>query len=331
MANKSYLVFNVMERQYAIDLTVVREMIDLPELTPVEEVPPFIAGVFKLRGNIIPVMDLNLLFGHSLNRYYTTDSVIVTERDGQTAGIIASELHDVVDIPDEEIQTVLARDPENEPIKRFIAGEARAGDSIVMVLDYYKLLEMRGAIDEQGRKQSSALRYFCTEAKPEERLVFRNRANGYSGTVEYAESTGRVPVVVIGLNGEFFGMEIDPVKEFTDIRGVVPVPDSPAHILGVMNLRGDILTLVDVRGVMHMPAVATGILKKAVVTRHGEDLIGIAVEDVLDLVYIKTGDITKVPLASRKEREGFIRGTARYAGQAMAVLDMEKIIPDDAG
>ena len=64
---------------------------------------------------------------------------------------------------------------------------------------------------------------------------------------------GREPVAVTRVGSEYLGFELAMVREFTTTRQVTPVPCCPPHIAGQMNLRGDIVTLVDLRPVMKLP------------------------------------------------------------------------------
>ncbi len=104
MSNQSFLIFSIQGSLFAIDAHVVQEILWLPELTPIEESPPYIVGVFNLRGKIVPVMDINVRFGHIPLRYHLADRVIVTEIEGRQTGIIVNEVHDVISIPSTDIE-----------------------------------------------------------------------------------------------------------------------------------------------------------------------------------------------------------------------------------
>ena len=90
MEQKSFLIFKLNQYRYGVETPAVQEIFLLPELTLVEAAPDDIVGVLNLRGNILPVMDLSLRFGHQSTRYQITDSVIVLEWQGLRVGIIVS-------------------------------------------------------------------------------------------------------------------------------------------------------------------------------------------------------------------------------------------------
>ena len=73
-------------------------------------------------------------------------------------------------------------------------------------------------------------------------------------SAESLEDTERIPLAIIQLGAECFGVGLDVVREFSHLRRVTAIPCCPSHIAGNMNLRGDILTLVDIRGLLNIPA-----------------------------------------------------------------------------
>ena len=73
----SYLLFELTEARYALPVERVFEILWLPELTPIAQVPFDIAGFFNLRVRIVTVIELNLRLGYKSERYRTTDKVVV--------------------------------------------------------------------------------------------------------------------------------------------------------------------------------------------------------------------------------------------------------------
>ena len=70
---RSRLIFDLDGARFGLDATQVRGSVWLPELTPVEEAPPWIVGIFSQRGRIVPVADLHLRFDHPTRHYRPED------------------------------------------------------------------------------------------------------------------------------------------------------------------------------------------------------------------------------------------------------------------
>jgi len=321
---------------YAIDATAVREIHYLPELTPIEELPPFIAGVYNLRGKILPVIDLHRLFGHPHEPYRLSDTIIVVETQDTRCGIICSEVHDVIPLTPEDIEPI--RIPHHKlPAPHFIAGEAKVGENIAMILNHQAITAFDLQMEEESEnpsipplpKEGEAESCFGPEERPEEWTIFHERAITLMQPGESEDLLGLLPTAVISLAGEFFGVELELVREFAGIQGLTPVPCCPRHIVGNMNLRGNILTLIDIREMLNLPIGGFTDTAKAVVAGLEEMLVGVMVDEVLDVIYLKASDITHVPAAVPALSEEYLRGNAPYAGRMMTLLNLSRILTAD--
>ncbi|MBI4716160.1 MAG: chemotaxis protein CheW, partial [Nitrospirae bacterium] len=91
MATTPYLIFSLHDLRYAVKAVFVTEIHPLPELTPVEEVSPFVAGVIDLRGKIIPVVDLSVRFGHPSCPIRLSDHLVVMETREGLVGMVVHQ------------------------------------------------------------------------------------------------------------------------------------------------------------------------------------------------------------------------------------------------
>ncbi|MBI5179170.1 MAG: purine-binding chemotaxis protein CheW [Nitrospinae bacterium] len=324
---RPYLVFNLRGFLYAVRALNVREIIWLPDLAAIEESSPHIAGVFNLRGKIIPVADLGLLFGHGQRRYQVSDSVIVIEVGNSLIGVIVNEVLDVKEIAPADIEMPLAGRGGAGSRHHYLEGEAKSGDDIIMVLDAESLAKRLESAEgtEEGLEGAASAHQFLPDANPEEKALFSERARNLRQPAEDAEiGEGRMPLAIAGVGGEYFGLDVGLVREFTDIRHVTPIPCCPPRIIGNMNLRGNIITLVDIRGLLDIPGGGAD-ATKAVITEVGDTLIGIAVNEVFDVAYLRQSDLSAAPSASAGK---YVRGVAPYCGGMMTVLDLKKIIEE---
>lgn len=338
MSDQSFLIFSIQDSLFAIDAHVVQEILWLPELTPIEEAPPYIIGVFNLRGKIVPVMDMNTRFGHPHLRYHPADRVIVTETEGRRTGIIVNEVHDVISIPATDIEAsplypkskTANPKSENQPSPpHFVAGEARFGEQIITLLDIANLTRCAEFIPESASIQKPEYPHFCPEATPEERAVFHERAKKLIPPAETFDLAGLVALAVVRFGDEYYGVDVHVIREFTDIRNVAPVPCCPEHIIGNMNLRGDILTLVDMRRILNIPVPGNVTAKKVIAVQAGDLVVGIPVDEVLDIVYLSAGNVTEVPTVVKQGGKEYLKGTVQYNNKMLSILDLPKILKKD--
>jgi purine-binding chemotaxis protein CheW len=316
------LTFDLDGARFCLDATLVRESVWLPELTPVEEAPFYIVGMFSLRDQLIPVTDLNLRFGHPVRPYSLTDQVVVLEQDQVLMGLIVSEVLEVVELPQEAIQPPPQFDAETHHNASLIAGEVRVGDDIVTMLDAGQLVRLAPVLTDADVEQPT--HRFCPECTSEQHAVFRARAKALLETVVEAEGTC-LALAVIELDGEYFGIELEVVQEFCEITHFSPIPCCPPHILGAMSLRGNLFTLLDLRAALSLPRAAHG-GGKVVLARLGEQVVGLAVDEVHDVVYLRTEELQAAPAALCEQRAAEIKGAAPYLGKMMVVLDLSALL-----
>lgn len=370
MEHKSYLIFRLNEYRYGLETPAVQEIFFLPELTPVEEAPIDIVGVLNLRGDILPVMDLSLRFGHRMTRYQITDSVIVLEWEGVRVGMIVSAVDEVKDIETRLIQQQISYGRQVVAQgHHFVAGFAKINTDIVTLLDPQHLIaysesldplippeqDLKGISDRlskfqdgsdvfpEGKKtqpqkptdsissrneSSHQTGYFCPEASPEERAIFKQRAENLVSASDREDITGLMSLAVIALNGEYFGLDLNLVREFTDIRQITPIPCCGDYILGNMNLRGEIVTLVDIRQLLNLSATGVNQEAKAMVL-HCQDIVaGINIDEVCDVVYLDPSQVKPAPTSGHSNSNEYLRGTAPYREKILGLIDFNKMIAE---
>lgn len=317
-----YFLFSLDGVRYGVEAKSVLEIAWLPELTPAEEAPPYIAGVVNLCGKIVPVMNLGLRFGHPRRRYWLSDSIVMLQADGVIMGVVVSEVSDVVGIAASQIEPPPRYDGDAPASGHFFAGNAKLGDEIIMLLDVPRLIHAP-ALPASGIPEN-AQTYFCPEATDEERAVFHSRAHNLMQAVESLDAAERIPLSIIELGGECFGVGLEVVREFSHLRRVTPIPCCPPHIAGNMNLRGDILTLVDIRGLLNISAGSAA--TEVMVVESGELSIGVPVDKVLEVIYLQPADIAHLTAAATDEKNEYCKGVVHYGDSMVSILDMQKIL-----
>ena len=339
MTNKPYLIFSINSSLYGVEAFCVQEIFSLPNLTPIAQAPDEIVGVVNLRGDILPVVDLNLRFGYEQLNYSLTDTIIVLEWQELRVGIIVNQVLEVHNISLQEMTTELFYSQNlNGRASHFMAGIGKVDADIIMLLNHESLLSYSQNIEalltkrnlENGEfieKSQKKQLVFYPQATPEEKAILRERADNLRQPTQRQDFAGLIPLAVVGLNGEYFGLDLPIVREFTDIRQVTPVPCCPQHIVGNMNLRGEILTLVDIRTVLNMPILggenSTNI--KVMIIKINDLIAGVIVDEVFDVMYLQPTQILPVPTAVHSANSEYLRGTANYREKMMSILDLSKI------
>jgi purine-binding chemotaxis protein CheW len=126
---------------------------------------------------------------------------------------------------------------------------------------------------------------------------------------------------------EQYALDIEHIVEIVRPRAVTRVPNADESIVGIMSLRGTIVTLVDVRLRLRHPAAApqTEDTRIIVVDYHGE-ILGFEVDRVQRVVKIEPGAVEPHPVVHASEQEAAIRGVFRQGGALTILLDFDKLL-----
>lgn len=137
MDNSQLVVFKLGLEEYAINISFAQEIIRIPALTKMPNTPPFLEGIFNLRGKVIPVFDLKKRFDMSQTERGIDSRLLILELDGMKAGIIVGDVSEVMRIGEHPIQNL-----DNEIVgisKNSIEGVCIVGERIIILLNASKL------------------------------------------------------------------------------------------------------------------------------------------------------------------------------------------------
>ena len=238
-------------------------------------------------------------------------------------GLIVSEVREVIELPLAAIRPAPNFDGETHRNASLITGEAQVGDDIVTLLDVSQLVRMPHSQTDADREHPA--KRFCPEATPEQHAVYRARAKALLETVADEEGA-HLALAVVELDGEYFGIALEAVQEFCEITQPSPIPCCPPHILGAINLRGNLFTLLDLRAALNLPPATQSSRKAVVGTNLGGQVVGVAVDEVHDVVYLRQEELQAAPAVLHEQRGTEIKGTVPYADKMMVVLDLPALL-----
>ncbi|MBX5464907.1 MAG: chemotaxis protein CheW [Clostridia bacterium] len=141
-----------------------------------------------------------------------------------------------------------------------------------------------------------------------------------------AEEAAAEQVVVLELDGQAYGAAIGSVREVLAFQPVTRVPQAPAFVLGVINLRGRIIPVIDLRRRLGLPAAEPGPLSRIVVVEDGEELVGMLVDGVSEVLDVPLALVEPPGELVRGEGVSFLRGVARLEERLVILLALERVL-----
>ena len=139
--------------------------------------------------------------------------------------------------------------------------------------------------------------------------------------------------LTFSLAGEEYGIGILKVKEIIGMMNITPVPQTPEFVKGVINLRGKVIPVVDLRLRFALEAAAyterTCIIVVEVAGANGSVMMGIVVDAVSEVLNIRGADIENTPAFGVRLDTDFILGMAKAAGGIKILLDIDRVLSSE--
>lgn len=135
------------------------------------------------------------------------------------------------------------------------------------------------------------------------------------------------------LAGEEYGIGILKVKEIIGMMAITTVPQTPVYVKGVINLRGKVIPIVDLRLKFNMASIdqteKTCIIVVEVANGGQKVMIGILVDSVSEVLNIKGGDIEDTPNFGSHLNTEYILGMAKPGGKVKILLDIDRVLSNE--
>jgi purine-binding chemotaxis protein CheW len=137
------------------------------------------------------------------------------------------------------------------------------------------------------------------------------------------------------LGRESYGIQVLKIREIIRFTDITPVPQMPAYVRGVINLRGKIIPVIDLRAKFNLPAVEPTEQTCIVVVRLDgapgvSSQMGVIVDGVEEVINIAAADIEETPDFGGGCDTGCLMGMAKIKGSVKTLLDIDKVLSADA-
>ena len=135
--------------------------------------------------------------------------------------------------------------------------------------------------------------------------------------------------VTFRLADETYGLNVMRIQEVLRYTEIAPVPGAPDYVLGIINLRGNVVTVIDTRRRFGLPDGEVTDSTRIVVLEADEQVIGIMVDSVAEVIYIRQSEIESAPNVGNEESARFIHGVCNREGELVILVAFEKMLTDE--
>lgn len=135
--------------------------------------------------------------------------------------------------------------------------------------------------------------------------------------------------VTFRLENETYGINVMQVQEVLRYSEIAPVPGAPQYVLGIINLRGNVVTVIDTRQRFGLATSDTTDQTRIVIIEAENQVVGILVDAVAEVVYLRQSEIETTPNVGNEESAKFIQGVCHKNDELLILVDLEKLMSDE--
>jgi purine-binding chemotaxis protein CheW len=132
------------------------------------------------------------------------------------------------------------------------------------------------------------------------------------------------------VDGEMFGVDVKDVQEALMAQEVTPVPLAPVHVVGLTNLRGQILPALDLRTRLGIAPREEGVSSSNLVVKTAEGPVSLVVDEIGDVIELPPNAWRDVPETVSPDERQFVKQIATLEDRLMLRLDLGRLLEDDA-
>lgn len=136
-----------------------------------------------------------------------------------------------------------------------------------------------------------------------------------------------IQLVVFRLGDEEFGVQINKVKEIVRVIPITPIPKAPKFIEGIVNLRGEILAVIDLSKRLDIPSKPRSERTRIVVIEINENIVGMIVDEVSEVLNIPLSNIEKTPQVIESDiKQKYITSVGKLKDRLLILIDLAAIL-----
>ena len=148
-------------------------------------------------------------------------------------------------------------------------------------------------------------------------------------TAKKADNNPVLRWVTFRLGNEKYGINVMQVQEVLRITEIAPVPGAPDYVLGIINLRGNVVTVIDTRKRFALNSKEMDDSTRIVIIEAEGQVVGILVDSVAEVVDLKSNEIESAPNVGTDESAKFIQGVASLDSELLIIVDLNKLLNDE--
>lgn len=297
--------FRLRHENYAIDINYVEEIIELPKITPVPEMSQIIEGIFHQRNRALPILRLSRRFRLPDSELNDDNSVLIVNQDGLVMGFIVDEITEVFRVVNDEIV----------PPPANISGRSAEQLEGIIKIKINEVMEVVMALNIDNILTDNEQNYL------------RELNDGLNDNVDdnsddlYASEI--ISILKFRVRDEIFAIRVPEINEITVMQKMVQVPKTPPFVNGVINLRGDVITIIDLAKLFGNPPQGVTDTSRIVIVQTENSKAGFQVDQIRGIDHVPYNLFERPSGLIKGQYNQFIDGIGREPNRDEVIILMD--------
>jgi purine-binding chemotaxis protein CheW len=321
MNTRHLFVLLLDEQRYALHVAAVSRVVRMVEITPIPETSGSLLGLVNVQGEVLPVIDLRSCLRHHPLAVDPQDVLVIVTTGDRRVALAADAVGGVLAYSELELvreERMLRQSP-------FLEGVVKLPDGMLLVCDLQKILSTCSVVTPGAAVPGLELgEPDRGEALTGTDIILRKRAEQLAREPEVEDESARLEIVEFTLSDQHYGIEYGFIREVYPLRELTVLPCTPPFVRGIVNLRGKILSVLDIRKFFEMPERGMTDLNKVIVLCNAAMEFGILAEAIIGVRSIRSTELQPSLPTLTGVRGDYLKGVARD----LVVLDAGKMLSD---
>jgi purine-binding chemotaxis protein CheW len=301
---RPFVTFRLGSESFGIALQEVEEIVELPPVTKVPDAPDYVLGVMCLRDQVMPLVDLSEIMsiqqGESERK---RDMVVLLSFGSAKIGVVVDEIQEILRVQDDQVlpppQTL------SEAERDHLEGILLLPGRMVSLINVLKIITG----DDQEKIAAMGQGLGLTDTRAQEALP-------------------SLELVVFHLGPESYGLRLHEVREIIMVGQITPVPRAPQFVDGVLNLRGEVMPVVDLRTRFGLERVEATSISRILITSIGGVYTGLVVDAVDEVRPVELHRFGPPPAVTAVGANRYIEKVARLENGMIFLLELKQLLTD---
>jgi purine-binding chemotaxis protein CheW len=317
------VTFDIANEEFAIGIMQVKEIIRVTDITPLPKAPDYVVGVLSLRNQLLPVLNLRILFGQKS---------------------LKSEMNEMKSQAKSEAQRIIVVDLEGvmtgilvDSVSQVLTMEKQSIEPPPMIISMGISNRLRGVGKLENGKRLLMLLNIDSLVSAEDKNKIRDAFDSSQGGQEKMENTTdksneEMQLVCFKVDHEEYGISIMKVQEIIRINEITVVPKTKNYMKGIINLRGTVVPVVDVRTRFGLTIPENQEQCRIVVVHICGKTTGLIVDSVTEVLRVQKTQIESAPSSVTNVDGAFIEGVGKFNGgkRIIVVINVDCLLSEEA-